>query len=145
MSGNQPNRQGTFEGRSQVSTWILSIARFKALAALGRRRDGQLDEASTEMVADTADTPEQTVLRTERNAQLRGCITQMSREHREVNDLAYYHDKSVEEVAEIIQSAEEHREDTHVLCPQTLGDASGLRSRRRSPSGLSHRSHSIST
>jgi RNA polymerase sigma-70 factor, ECF subfamily len=93
---------GTFEGRSQVSTWILSIARFKALTALGRRRDGQPDEASTEMVADTADTPEQAVLRTDRNAQLRGCITQMSREHREVIDLVYYHDKSVEEVAEII-------------------------------------------
>jgi RNA polymerase sigma-70 factor, ECF subfamily len=92
---------GTFEGRSQVSTWILSIARFKALTALGRRRDGQPDEA-TEMVADTADTPEQAVLRTDRNAQLRGCITQMSREHREVINLVYYHDKSVEEVAEII-------------------------------------------
>jgi RNA polymerase sigma-70 factor, ECF subfamily len=94
---------GSFENRSQVSTWILSIARFKALTALSRRRDGQLDEAATEMIADTADTPEQTVLRTDRNAQLRSCITQMSREHREVIDLVYYHDKSVEEVAEIIQ------------------------------------------
>jgi RNA polymerase sigma-70 factor, ECF subfamily len=92
----------TFENRSQVSTWILSIARFKALTALSRRQAGQLDEAATEMVADTADTPEQTVLRTDRNAQLRGRITQMSREHREVIDLVYYHDKSVEEVAEII-------------------------------------------
>jgi RNA polymerase sigma-70 factor, ECF subfamily len=92
----------TFENRSQVSTWILSIARFKALTAVSQRRDGQLDEAATGMVADTADTPEQTVLRTDRNAQLRSCITQMSREHREVIDLVYYHDKSVEEVAEII-------------------------------------------
>jgi RNA polymerase sigma-70 factor (ECF subfamily) len=92
----------TFENRSRGSTWILSIARFKAFTALGRRRDSQLDEASTEMVADTADTPEQTALRTDRNAQLRGCITQMSREHREVIDLVYYHDKSVAEVAEII-------------------------------------------
>jgi RNA polymerase sigma-70 factor, ECF subfamily len=93
----------TFENRSQVSTWILSIARFKALTARGRRQESQLDEASTEMVADTADTPEQTVLHTDRNAQLRSCIEQMSREHREVIDLVYYHEKSVEEVAEIIQ------------------------------------------
>ena len=28
---------GTFEGRSAVSTWIFSIARFKALNALQRR------------------------------------------------------------------------------------------------------------
>src|SRR5580693_3378232 len=35
---------GTFENRSQVSTWIMSIARFKALTALGQRREPQLDE-----------------------------------------------------------------------------------------------------
>jgi RNA polymerase sigma-70 factor, ECF subfamily len=97
------SQAGTFESRSQVSTWILSIARFKALSALGRRRESQLDEASTELVADTADTPEQSVLQTDRNAQLRGCIAQMSPEHREVIDLVYYHDKSVEEVAAMIQ------------------------------------------
>jgi RNA polymerase sigma-70 factor, ECF subfamily len=95
-------RASTFENRSQVSTWILSIARFKALTAHGRRQESQLDEASTEMVADTAETPEQTVLHADRNAQLRGCIAQMSREHREVIDLVYYHDKSVEEVAETV-------------------------------------------
>ena len=94
---------GSFEGRSLVSTWILSIARFKALSALRRRRDAQVDEASTEMVADTADTPEQTVLNIDRSAQLRSCIARMSREHREVIDLVYYHEKSIEEVAEIIQ------------------------------------------
>ena len=93
---------GSFENRSQVSTWILSIARFKTLTVLGRRRDAQLDDFSTAIVPDTADTPEQTVLRTDRNAQLRNCIAQMSREHREVIDLVYYHNKSIEEVAEII-------------------------------------------
>src|ERR1700733_5979236 len=41
---------GTFESRSQVSTWIMSIARFKALTALGRRREPQLDEESMEKV-----------------------------------------------------------------------------------------------
>ena len=93
---------GSFENRSQVSTWILSIARFKALTALGRRRETQLDEASTEMVADASDTPEQTVLHTDRTAQLRKCIAQLSSDHREVIDLVYYHDKSVEEVATIL-------------------------------------------
>jgi RNA polymerase sigma-70 factor, ECF subfamily len=96
------NQAGSFEGRAQVSTWILSIARFKALSALRRRRDAQFDEVAMEMIVDTADTPEQTVVSTDRNKQLRGCIAQMSREHREVIDLVYYHEKSVEEVAEII-------------------------------------------
>jgi RNA polymerase sigma-70 factor, ECF subfamily len=93
---------GTFENRSQVSTWILSIARFKALTALGQRREPQLDEESMETIADDADTPEQTVLRADRRKQLRSCIAQMSSDHREVIDLVYYHEKSVEEVAEIL-------------------------------------------
>jgi RNA polymerase sigma-70 factor, ECF subfamily len=93
---------GTFEYRSQVSTWILSIARFKTLTELGQRRDPQLDESSMEMVADEADTPEQTILNTDRTAQLRSCLARISSDHREVIDLVYYHDKSVEETAEIL-------------------------------------------
>jgi RNA polymerase sigma factor, sigma-70 family len=33
---------------------------------------------------------------------LRKCLTALSPEHREVVDLVYYHEKSVEEVAEIV-------------------------------------------
>jgi len=92
---------GRFEGRSQVSTWILSIARFEALSALCRRGETELDETTMEMIVDTADTPEQTVLKEDRSVQLRNCLAQMSREHREIIDLVYFHDKSVEEVARI--------------------------------------------
>src|SRR6202158_224320 len=37
-----------FEGRSQVSTWLLSIARFKALTALRQRRHEDIDQRSEE-------------------------------------------------------------------------------------------------
>src|SRR6476620_10234957 len=33
-----------FEGRSSVSTWLMAIARFKALSARSRRTDAELDE-----------------------------------------------------------------------------------------------------
>jgi RNA polymerase sigma-70 factor (ECF subfamily) len=92
-----------FEGRSQVSTWILSIARFKTLSALHRRRDTQIDEIDMELIEDPADTPEEVVLDRDRSAQLRICFAQMSREHREILDLVYYQEKSIEEVAEVIQ------------------------------------------
>jgi RNA polymerase sigma-70 factor (ECF subfamily) len=92
-----------FEGRSQVSTWILSIARFKALSALHRRRDSQIDEVNMELIEDSADTPEKVVLNLDRSAQLRICLAQMSRDHRDILDLVYYQEKSVEEVAEVIQ------------------------------------------
>lgn len=93
-----------FQGRSQVTTWILSIARFKALSALHRRRrrDAELDDTAMELIEDTADSPEQTVLNSDLSAQLRTCLSQMSREHREVIDLVYYREKTIEEVADIM-------------------------------------------
>src|SRR5579872_4449203 len=35
---------GQFEGRSQVSTWLLAIARFKALTALRNRKHEDVDQ-----------------------------------------------------------------------------------------------------
>src|SRR5437870_13493956 len=45
----QANR---FEARSAVSTWLLAIARFKALSALRRRPDEELDEEAAAAVED---------------------------------------------------------------------------------------------
>jgi RNA polymerase sigma-70 factor (ECF subfamily) len=92
-----------FEGRSAVGTWIISIARFKALSARRRRQDAELDDKVAETVADNSSTPEEAMLSVDRSEQLRQCLKQLSPEHREIVDLVYYHDKTIEEVAEIIQ------------------------------------------
>jgi RNA polymerase sigma-70 factor, ECF subfamily len=92
---------GKFEGRSAVSTWMLSIARFKALSALRRRQDEELDEETAERIEDQADDPETALAKKDKGALLRQCLTALSAEHREVIDLVYYHEKSVDEVAEI--------------------------------------------
>ena len=49
---------GKFEGRSAVSTWLLSIARFKALSVLRRKPEAELDEETAEEIEDTSDTPD---------------------------------------------------------------------------------------
>src|SRR5690349_10484646 len=41
---------GKFEGRSAVSTWLLAIARFKALSELRRKPEHELDEETAETV-----------------------------------------------------------------------------------------------
>lgn len=91
-----------FEGRSSVSTWILSIARFKALSALRRTREGALEPEVAEAVEDDADTPEVTLQKISKAAAMRLCIDKLSPEHREVVDLVYYHEQSVEEVSAIL-------------------------------------------
>jgi RNA polymerase sigma-70 factor (ECF subfamily) len=90
-----------FEGRASVSTWLLAIARYKALAC-GRRSDTQLDETALDDLADLADGPEEAVQKKDRSATLRQCLAALSVEHREIVDLVYYHEKSVEEAATIL-------------------------------------------
>ena len=91
-----------FEGRSQVSTWLLSIARFKALTALRQRRYEDIDQDEVMEVADTADTPEASLDRSRTSEILRACVAKLSPAHREIVNLVYYHEKSVDEVAGIV-------------------------------------------
>jgi RNA polymerase sigma-70 factor (ECF subfamily) len=93
---------GKFEGRSAVSTWMLSIARFKALSALRRRPEEELDDKTAERIEDQTDDPETTLAKKDKGSLLRQCLSKLSTEHREIIDLVYYHEKSVEEVAGIV-------------------------------------------
>ena len=104
-----------FEGRAAVSTWILSIARFKALSALRRRGEEELDDQKAAAIEDHADDPEVTLAKKDKGAVLRQCLTKLSTEHREIIDLVYYHEKSVEEVAGNRRHSGSDGENAHVL------------------------------
>src|SRR3978361_793412 len=93
---------GQFEGRAQVSTWLLSIARFKALTALRQRKHEDIEQEDVLEIADEADTPEASLDRSNTKAILRACVAKLSPAHREIINLVYYHEKSVEEAGEIL-------------------------------------------
>jgi RNA polymerase sigma-70 factor (ECF subfamily) len=99
-------KAGRFEGRSQVSTWLLAIARYKAISQLRNRSVDQLDEQMAEAIEDPADNPEEIMEKRDRGAVMRKCLTELSPAHREIIDLVYYHEKSMEEVARIMQVPE---------------------------------------
>ena len=93
---------GRFEGRSAVATWLLSIARFKALSARRRRTDAELDETIEATLVEPSDDPEAALQDKNRGEVLRQALTKLTTEHREVIDLIYYHEKSIEECAQIL-------------------------------------------
>jgi RNA polymerase sigma-70 factor, ECF subfamily len=95
----QANR---FENRSSVSTWLMSIARFKALSTPRRRVDLELDEEIETIIADPVDDPEAALQEKHRGKLIRRALTQLSPEHREIIDLVYYHEKSIAECADIL-------------------------------------------
>jgi RNA polymerase sigma-70 factor, ECF subfamily len=95
------HQAGQFKGRSQVTTWLLAIARNKALSALQRRSNEELDEHAAAAVEDPHDGPEVTLQNRQRAEVLLNCLRQLSLAHRQAIDLVYYHEKSIDEVAEI--------------------------------------------
>jgi RNA polymerase sigma-70 factor (ECF subfamily) len=97
---------GRFEGRSTVATWLLAIARFKAISALRRRRDEELDEETAGAMEEPTDDPGMALEKKDKSAMIRKCLLGLSVEHREIIDLVYYHEKSVKEVAEIVRIPE---------------------------------------
>jgi RNA polymerase sigma-70 factor, ECF subfamily len=92
----------TFEGHSSVSTWLLAIARNKAISARRRCPDVELNDELTSTLADPADDPELMLQKKDREEALRRSVARLSQGHAEIIDLVYYHGKSVKEVAEVM-------------------------------------------
>jgi RNA polymerase sigma-70 factor, ECF subfamily len=97
-------RAGSFEGRSSVATWILAIARYKALTARS-----QLSPSEEPFTAELADTlvdagprPDENLARRDRSVTIRKCLEALPKHHAELMDLVYYHEKSIQEVALIV-------------------------------------------
>ena len=93
---------GRFKAESEVVTWLLAIARHKAISALRRRSEPQLDDRVAAAIPDPNDNPETHLDRKDRCEIIQKCLTRLSPSHREIIDLAYYHEKSVKEVAQIV-------------------------------------------
>jgi RNA polymerase sigma-70 factor, ECF subfamily len=91
-----------FEARAAVSTWLLAIARHKSVSMVRRLKTRrELDAALT--TEDPSANPQVTAEIKDRDALLHDCLSKLSPRHREVLQLAYYHEQPVEAVAKIIE------------------------------------------
>ncbi|MEM6566706.1 MAG: sigma-70 family RNA polymerase sigma factor [Pseudomonadota bacterium] len=93
----------TFAGRSKVSSWVLGMARYKALSEVRKRKPvhSKSDEI-LESLQDDADDPEMVSQKLDKGAAIKRCMAMLSRDHRVILELIYYHEKSMEEVADIL-------------------------------------------
>jgi RNA polymerase sigma-70 factor (ECF subfamily) len=93
-----------FQGRSSVSTWLLGIARHKALTAVAAkpRPSEPLDGVAALSIADPSADPDAALLGHERIVLLRRCLEALSPEHREIIDLVYYQEKPIREIADLL-------------------------------------------
>jgi RNA polymerase sigma-70 factor (ECF subfamily) len=91
-----------FEARSKLSTWLLSIARNKFASKRRRRPTEPLDDDALEVLKDAADGPEAILQKNQTASIVAEALKQLSPAHREIVDLVYYHEKPIDEVADIL-------------------------------------------
>ena len=94
-------KAGTFNGHSQVSTWIFAIAYRKAMKAL--KREG----SRTQILFDHdeplyAPSPEAAFIDGESRSAIRRLVAGLSAEQRAVVELTYYHGCAYKEIADIV-------------------------------------------
>ena len=93
---------GRYEGRASVSSWLIGIARHRALDAARRRPTESLECDAAQNAVDPARDPEAEFGHKDTGAVVRAALAALSREHAEIIDLVYYQEKSIREIAEIL-------------------------------------------
>jgi len=94
---------GHFEGRSQVATWLLGIARYRALGALKPRRSRheEFDDGLEASLVDGQERVDDRILREDSNRYLRRCIRTLPREQAQLIELHYFQEVSLRDAAEL--------------------------------------------
>lgn len=95
-----------YEGRSSPTTWLLSIARNRAISTLRKRGEATWDDDAAQQLEDDDDTPDVAVQKADKSERLRACLEKLSPDHAQIIDLVYYHEKSMSEAAEIVGISE---------------------------------------
>lgn len=95
---------GRFQGNAQFSTWLIGIARNKALMVYRARRPdevhGDLDDIAETHASDTPDGFAQLAGR-QRAEGVKHCMERLSEEHRECMHLVFFEGLSVAEIADV--------------------------------------------
>ena len=94
-------KASTFNGESQVSTWIFAIAYNKAMKALMKVRDRVRLLPDPEAPA-LADGPETELIQRQANLGLKRQLARLSAEQRAVIELTYYYGYAYKEIAQIV-------------------------------------------
>jgi RNA polymerase sigma-70 factor, ECF subfamily len=121
-----------FKGKSQVRTWLLKIARFKALSHRRRRSEVPLDRHAQDLIEDASDGP--AALNEKRRSRdiLQKCMTTLTPIHREVINLIPCQGKKGRGGGSNHRNAGLYHRDALALCQRPHGHAarhSGHRSR----------------
>lgn len=94
-----------FEGRSTVKTWLFGIAYRKTMDRFRKMKRVVLTDEIPELADDSASQVD--ILAAGQESQhIRFCMDELSLEHRQAIELAFYEDMTYNEIADVADSAE---------------------------------------
>jgi len=98
--------QARFDGRSSMRTWVFGVIRRTVMEELRRERAREArragGEVDAELVADSASRADIAAERSEQSAVLVAALATLSPRQREVLQLVFYHDMTIEEAAQVM-------------------------------------------
>ena len=98
---------GSFSGRSQPSTWIHSITRYRLIGYLRKNKELLRDDNSDwDNFEDKALLPDEEMVLSERNKNIVDSLHKLSDKHREVIELVYFKELSIKEIAKMLDISE---------------------------------------
>ena len=97
---------GRFEGKSSVTTWLFSIGHHKAVSRLRKKREVALDEEAAAKIEDQGPRPDNVAADRNMSRLLQDMMERLSLDHREILQLAYFQEFSVQEIAEVLDLPE---------------------------------------
>ncbi len=97
----------SFAGRSQPSTWIHSIARYRLIGYLRKNKELlQSNDSTWDNFEDGALLPDESVILEERNTRIVHSLKKLSSKHREVIELVYFKECSIRNTALMLSISE---------------------------------------
>ncbi len=93
---------GSFAGRSSARTWLIGIARRQAHNTLRRRSFPRADIAAAEQLPGALPEPEERVIAAATRAEVVAAMAHLSPDRREALVLAFVHDLSYQEMADVL-------------------------------------------
>ncbi len=97
-----------YSGQSRASTWILGIARHKALDAVrkGTRQSANVRLEEAAQVADPSAGPAESLVTSQSGIQTRLAMGQLSQDHREILRLVFFEELQYDEISELLRIPE---------------------------------------
>ena len=98
---------GSFSGKSQPSTWIHSIARYRLIGYLRKNKELLQDESFEWLnYEDDSLPPDDEISINERNETLKTSLGKLSSKHKEVIELVYFRELSIKDIANMLNISE---------------------------------------